>query len=49
MSFAFSVALILASARLVDITLNLMAERVAFLRSGMAASPDLPSTRGSRR
>ena len=49
MSFAFSLALILASARLVDITLDLMAERVAFLRSGMAVSPDLPSTSGSRR
>ena len=49
MSFAFSLALILASARLVDITLDLMAKRVAFLRSSMPVSSDLPSASGSAR
>ena len=44
MSFAFSLALILASARLVNITLDLMAERVAFLRSGMGISSETPSS-----
>jgi glycosyltransferase involved in cell wall biosynthesis len=43
MSFAYSVAFILASARLVDITLDLLAERVTFLRSGKALSSETPS------
>lgn len=43
MSFAFSIAFILAAARLVDITLDLMAGRVAFLRSGGAMSSDTAS------
>ena len=49
MSFAFSLALILASARLVNITLDLMAERVAFLRSGQGISAETPSSSGSGR
>jgi len=49
MSFAFSLALILASARLVNITLDLMAERVAFLRSGMGISSETPSSSSSGR
>ncbi len=40
MSFTFSVALILTSARLVDITLDLLADRVSFLKSGAAMSAD---------
>jgi glycosyltransferase involved in cell wall biosynthesis len=40
MSFAFSVAFILASARLLDITLDLLAERVAFLKSGVPLSSE---------
>jgi len=51
MSFAFSLAFILASARLLDITLNLLADRVAFLKSGIAISSENPppSSKGSRR
>ena len=49
MSFAFSLALILASARLVNITLDLMAERVAFLQSGMGISSETPSSSNSWR
>lgn len=40
MAFAFSLAFILASARLVDITLDMLADRVTFLRSGVAISPE---------
>ena len=40
MSFAFSLAFVLASARLVDITLDLLADRVTFLRSGVSISSD---------
>lgn len=47
MSFAFSLAFILASARLVNITLDLMAERVAFLRSGVSISSEPAATRRS--
>lgn len=43
MAFAYSLAFILASARLVDITLDLMAGRVAFLRSGVAISSETPA------
>ena len=42
MSFAFSLAFILASARLLDITLDLLADRVTFLRSGVSISSDRP-------
>ena len=50
MSSAFSLALILTSARLLDITLDLMAERVAFLRSGVGISSETPaSSSGPRR
>jgi hypothetical protein len=45
MSFAFSLALILTSVRLVDITLDLMAGRVAYLRSG--STDTAPPTVGS--
>ncbi len=47
MSFAFSLAFILASARLVDITLNLLADRIRFLKSGVAISSETES-RGPR-
>jgi glycosyltransferase involved in cell wall biosynthesis len=47
MSTAFSLAFILASARLVDITLDLMAGRVAFLRSGVSISSETPSSSSS--
>jgi hypothetical protein len=40
MSFAFSLAFILTSARLIDITLDLLADRVTFLRSGVAISSE---------
>jgi hypothetical protein len=40
MSFAFSVALILTSVRLIDITLDLLAARVAFFRSGVIIASD---------
>ena len=40
MSFAFSLAFILTSARLVDITLDLLADRVTFLKSGVAISSE---------
>jgi glycosyltransferase involved in cell wall biosynthesis len=43
MSFAFSLAFILASARLVDITLNLLADRITFLKSGVAISSETQS------
>jgi hypothetical protein len=43
MSFAFSLAFILASARLVDITLDLLSARVTFLKSGVAISSDTAS------
>ena len=43
MSFTFSLAFILASARLVNITLDLLAERVAFLRSGVSISSEPPT------
>jgi hypothetical protein len=51
MSFAFSLAFILASARLLDITLDLLADRVAFLKSGVAiSSENVPSSsKGTRR
>jgi hypothetical protein len=51
MSFAFSLAFILASARLLDITLDLLADRVAFLKSGVAiSSENAPSSsKGTRR
>ena len=42
MSFAFSLAFILSSARLLDITLDLLADRVTFLRSGVSISSDRP-------
>ena len=42
MSFAFSLAFILSSARLLDITLDLLADRVTFLRSGVSISADRP-------
>jgi glycosyltransferase involved in cell wall biosynthesis len=40
MSFAFSLAFILTSARLLDITLDLLADRVTFLKSGAAISSE---------
>ena len=43
MSFAFSLAFILSSARLLDITLDLLADRVTFLRSGVSISSDRPA------
>ena len=44
MSFAFSMAFILSSARLLDITLDLLADRVTFLKSGAAiASSSAPA------
>ena len=43
MSFAFSLAFILTSARLLDITLDLLAGRVAFLKSGVAISSEAPA------
>jgi len=47
MSFAYSVAFILAAARLLDITLDLLGERVAFLRRGPTpASTQPPGSRG---
>jgi glycosyltransferase involved in cell wall biosynthesis len=47
MSFAYSVAFILAAARLLDITLDLLGERVAFLRRGSTpASTQPPGSRG---
>jgi glycosyltransferase involved in cell wall biosynthesis len=49
MSFAFSLAFILASARLINITLDLLAERVAFLRSGVGISSDTAARASSRR
>jgi glycosyltransferase involved in cell wall biosynthesis len=51
MSFAFSVAFILASARLLDITLDLLADRVAYLKSGVAISSEAaaPAAKGARR
>jgi hypothetical protein len=49
MSFAFSLAFILTSARLLDITLDLLADRVTFLRSGAAIPSEAapPPSRGS--
>jgi hypothetical protein len=49
MSFALSLAFILASARLINITLDLLAERVAFLRSGVGISSDTAARASSRR
>lgn len=43
MSFAFSLAFILTAARLVDITLDLLADRVTFLKSGVAISSETGS------
>ena len=37
MSFAYSLALILAATRLVDITLDLLIERLAYLRDQLDA------------
>jgi glycosyltransferase involved in cell wall biosynthesis len=50
MSFAFSLAFILTSARLLDITLDLLADRVTYLKSGVAISSDAaaPPSRGAR-
>jgi glycosyltransferase involved in cell wall biosynthesis len=43
MSFAFSLAFILTSMRLIDITLDLLADRLMFLKSGVAISSDTAS------
>jgi glycosyltransferase involved in cell wall biosynthesis len=48
MSFAFSLAFILASARLIDITLDLLADRVTFLKSGVSIASDTASKRPRR-
>ena len=45
MSFAFSLAFILTSVRLLDITLDLLADRVTFLKSGVSISSDTASKR----
>ena len=50
MSFAFSMALILTSARLLDITLDLLADRVMFLKGGASISSEpAPARPGSPR
>jgi len=49
MSFAFSMAFILSSARLLDITLDLLTDRVTFLKSGASIASDGASAPGRPR
>ena len=42
MSFGFSLALIVIAARFVDITLDLLADRVAYLKSSVSTASDVP-------